>query len=59
MPKTKRGGAREGAGRPNILDVKRITITLDRETLSILERVDRNRSAAIRQIAKFWNEINA
>jgi hypothetical protein len=51
-----RGGTREGAGRPKLEGGKRVQATMDQETLDILEKVSRNRSLAIRQLAQWWKE---
>jgi len=56
MSESKRGGPREGAGRPKLEEGKRVQVTLDQETLDILEKVNRNRSRAIRQLAHWWKE---
>jgi hypothetical protein len=56
MNANKRGGPREGAGRPKLVEGRRVQVTLDQETLDILTKVDRNRSSAIRKLAKRWDE---
>lgn len=47
------GGKREGAGRPALSpDTQRITITILPEDLAYLDRIDSNRSNAIRTLIK-------
>jgi len=52
MPKTKRGGKREGAGRPATINATiRTTVTLDETTLAKLQTISPNISEAIRILA--------
>jgi len=56
MSSPKRGGPREGAGRPKLKGGHRVNVTLDGEALDILALANSNRSLAIRKIAEFWRD---
>jgi len=47
---------KRGPGRPSLEGCRRAQVTLDQETVEILEEVGPTRSEAIRYLAKLWKE---
>lgn len=53
--KDRRGGARKGAGRNAVLNVRSISLTLDEETIKRLDLIGKgNKSAAVRLLAEAY-----